>query len=124
MRKDQEAALLRDLKRLTLNQPRSLDILNWTAQISLNQKDWDYLKNLGIKNKVTIWQYVAEKNLNSRTAKTDDTCFALMSMKEIESSHLKACNDPLFLDFIDWTRADLRGLSKRSEEHTSELQSH
>lgn len=114
---DQEALLLKDLKRLNNNQPRSVDLLNWTAQIALNQKDWETLKNLGIKNKISLWQYVGEKNLNAKNIiKNSDSCFALLTLKEIEPAHLKECGDPLFLEMIDWLRADLRGLSKEVQK--------
>ncbi len=116
MRPDQEALLLRDLKRLSNNQPRSVDLLNWTAQIALNQKDWETLRNLGTKNKISVWQYVGEKNLNIKgIPKTSDACIALLTLKELESSHFKECGDPLFLEMIDWLRADVRGLSKETQ---------
>lgn len=111
-RADQEPQLLRDLKRLNQNNPRSIDILNWTAQLALNQKDWEFLRTLGIKNKISAWQYVAEKNLNTKNAKINDTCFTLLNLKEFDASHLKECGDPLFLELVDWLRADVRGLSK------------
>ena len=37
MRLDQEELLLRDLKRLSTSQPRSVDLLNWTDQFALNR---------------------------------------------------------------------------------------
>ncbi|WP_374077397.1 sulfatase-like hydrolase/transferase [Bdellovibrio bacteriovorus] len=114
MRVDQESLLLRDLKRLMASQPRSLDLLNWTAQIALNQKDWDTLKNLGTRNKVSVWQYVGERNLNSKNPKTNDACFYLLS-GVLETEQLKNCGDPLFLEFIDWVRAEERGLSKEAQ---------
>ncbi|HWU44653.1 MAG TPA: sulfatase-like hydrolase/transferase [Bdellovibrio sp.] len=112
MRGDQEPLLLRDLKRLNTSQSNSLDILNWTAQIALDQKDWETLKNLGIKNKVSLWQFVAERNLNIKGTKASDSCFTLLGVKELDASRLKECGDPLFLDLIDWIRSDARGLSK------------
>ncbi|MNL06806.1 hypothetical protein D3C87_1274540 [compost metagenome] len=112
MRPDQEAQLLRDLKRLSANYPRSLDLANWTAQIALNQKDWETLKNLGIKNQMDIWQYVGEKNLNIKRARIEDPCLALLTSEKVEAHLLKACTDPLFLELIDWLRADARGLSR------------
>lgn len=115
IRPDQEALLLKDLKRLTQLHPNSLDLANWTAQIALNQKDWETLKSLADKNKVSIWQYVAEKNLNSRPQKNQDPCFALLGMPSLETEQLKNCSDALFLEFIDWARADLRGLAKETQ---------
>lgn len=112
MRADQEALLLKDLKRLLLSNPRSIDILNWTAQIALNQKDWETLKQLGVKYKISNWEYVAERNLNVKTAKANDKCFSLLSAKSLESEDFKGCGDSLFLELIDWLRAEDRGLSK------------
>ncbi|MNJ92784.1 Sulfatase [compost metagenome] len=116
MRADQEALLLADLKKLSQKNPKSLDLLNWTAQISLNQRDWETLKNLGTKNSISTWQYVAEKNLNVKNTKTQDPCFTLLTEKTIHASHLKNCSDPLFLELIDWVRADDRGLSKEAQK--------
>lgn len=115
MRADQEDLLLKDLKRLQAQQPRSLDLLNWTAQIALNRKDWDTLKQLGQKNKISTWQFVAEKNLNVKTAKVSDACFDLVTVKTIGTDNLKNCNDGLFLEWIDWIRADARGLSREAQ---------
>ncbi|KHD89057.1 MAG: hypothetical protein OM95_05575 [Bdellovibrio sp. ArHS] len=115
MRPDQEADLLRDLKRLLAQQPQSLDLLNWTAQIALNQRDWETLKNLGTKNKISVWQYVAEKNLNSKTAKVTDSCFPLLTVATIETEQLKNCTDPLFLELVDWLRAEARGFSRDAQ---------
>jgi hypothetical protein len=112
-RADQEPLLLRDLKRLSSNNSKSINILNWTAQVALNQKDWETLRTLGTKNNVTLWQYVAEKNLNAKNIKKNtDSCVDLLTMKEIDGSHLKDCNDQLFIELVDWLRSDVRGLSK------------
>ncbi|WP_413583357.1 sulfatase-like hydrolase/transferase [Bdellovibrio sp. HCB288] len=115
-RPDQEPLLLRDLKRLGNNHAyKNLNILNWTAQVSLNQRDWETLKNLGIKNGVSVWQYVGEKNLNAKNPKTSDPCIELLTSKEVDATRMKNCNDPLFLDLVDWLRADVRGLAKDSQ---------
>lgn len=112
LRLDQEPALLKDLKRLSSSYPRSLDLLNWTVQIALKQKDWTTLRSLGTKNKVSSWQYVAEKNLNFKTESAPDSCFYLLSEKSLEPEQLKTCGDSLFLELVDWLRADDRGLAK------------
>lgn len=112
LRVDQESALLKDLKNLLAQHPRSLDLLNWTAQIALNQKDWATLKNLGVKNKVLSWQFAAEKNLYPKSAKLSDSCFNLLTEKLLETEQLKNCDDSLFLELIDWLRAEDRGLIK------------
>jgi len=115
MRLDQEDQLLKDLKRLSASQPRSLDLLNWTAQIALNRKDWETLRQLGAKNKVSVWQYVGERNLNMKTTKMQDACFYLLSGKTLEAEQLKNCGDPLFLELIDWVRSEDRGLSRDAQ---------
>lgn len=114
MRADQEALLLKDLKRLLSASPQSIDLLNWTAQIALNQKDWETLKQLGIKNKIAVWQYVGERNQNNKLAKINDSCFNLLTAP-LETELLKSCNDILFLEFIDWLRAEERGLYKDAQ---------
>lgn len=115
MRPDQESLLLRNLKRLSLQQPRSVDLQNWTAQIALNQKNWETLKQLGAKNKVELWQYVADRNLNAKSPTVRDPCFLLLTEKSLSTSVLKACSDPLFLEMIDWFRADARTLNKEAQ---------
>lgn len=117
MKNDQEAYLLRDLKRLSSIFPRSLDILNWTAQIALNQKDWATLKVLGVKNKISLWQYVAEKNTSNKIPMLNDPCFLLLDQKNLETEMLKNCGDSLFLELVDWLRADIRGLDKETQRN-------
>lgn len=112
MRIDQEPLLLKDLKKLLQAQPQSEDLLNWTAQIALNQKDWDTLKFLGMKYKNPLWQLVAEKNLGAKDLKVTDPCILLLTTTNLESESLKKCNSSLFLEMVDWIRADDRGLSK------------
>lgn len=115
MRDDQKSLLLRDLKRLSTSNPQSLDLLNWTAQIALKQKDWATLDQLGTKNKVTLWEFVAKKNLKAKLPKINDTCFQLLTARTLETEDLKNCGDPLFLELIDWIRAEERGLSKEAQ---------
>lgn len=112
LRTDQEPLLLRDLKNLNSNYSRSLDLLNWTAQIALNQKDWETLKKLGSKNNIYTWTYVGERNLNLKPSKGSDPCFNLLSTPVLDSDLLKACSDPLFLEYIDWMRSEDRGFNK------------
>lgn len=115
LRADQEQTLLRDLKRLSSNHTESEDLSQWTAQIALNQKDWDTLRALGAKDNHPLWKYVGEKNLNVKNAKISEPCFNLLVKKDLENTDIKSCNDGLFLDFIDWIRADSRGLSKETQ---------
>jgi Arylsulfatase A and related enzymes len=115
MRPEQEVNLLRDLRRLLSQKSHSQDLLNWTGQIALNQRDWELLKNLGTKHKIALWQYVGEKNLNVKNAKVSEVCFDLLTSKTIDTNHLKGCTDTLFLEFVDWVRADIRGLNKEAQ---------
>lgn len=112
MRPDQEAALLKDLKNLSKNFPRSLDLLNWTAQVALNQKDWGTLRQLGNKHRIYTWSYVGEKNEGAKLSKGFDPCFNLLTIPSLEAEQLKGCSDPLFLEFVDWLRSEDRGLNK------------
>jgi hypothetical protein len=120
MRPDQEGLLLKDLRRLLTQKPHSQDLLNWTSQMALNQKDWELLKTLGTKYKVTNWQYVGERNLNVKNAKVTEPCFDLLTAKSIETMQLKECSDPLFLEFVDWVRADVRGLNREAQRNRFE----
>ncbi|MEN0057895.1 MAG: sulfatase-like hydrolase/transferase [Bdellovibrio sp.] len=114
MRLDQEDLLLKDLKRIQALQPESLDILNWTAQIALNQKDWETLRQLGSKYKVPVWQYVAERNLQTKNPRLQDACLGLL-YGSLDTESLKTCSDPLFLELIDWVRSEERGLNKEAQ---------
>lgn len=115
MRIDQEAALLRDLKKLTASHSQSADLQNWTAQIALNQKDWETLLQLGKKHEVAMWRLVAEKNLNMGNSKFSDPCLQLLTIADLEAANLKMCPDPLFLELVDWIRAEDRGLVKETQ---------
>lgn len=112
MRLDKEYLLLQDLKRLTRSNPDNKDLANWTAQIALNQKDWETLRQLGEKYKNSLWQMVGERNLNMKEYKSEDDCINLLTNTPLETENLKKCSDSLFLELVDWVRADDRGLTK------------
>lgn len=115
MRVDQEALLLQDLKQLTQRNPQNLVFPHWTAQIALRQKDWETLRQLGQKNKIFAWQWVAERNLQNKSTKITDSCFNLLTASNLETDNLKQCADPFFLELVDWLRADSLGLSKETQ---------
>ncbi len=112
MRLDKENVLLQDLKRLARSNPESMDIANWTAQIALNQKDWETLRQLGEKHNNNLWQLVGERNLNIKDRVQGDDCINLLVKNNLDTESLKKCSDPLFLDLVDWLRAEDRGLAK------------
>lgn len=112
MQLDKENLLLQDLKALSRANPNSLDLANWTAQIALNQKDWQTLLQLGDRHKNKLWQMVAVKNLNIKDSTSGDECLLLLTKPTLDTEALKKCGDPLFLELVDWLRAEDRGLSK------------
>jgi hypothetical protein len=119
-RLDQEALLLKDLRRIGKALPADKDIQNWTAHIAINHRDWEALKEVGVRAKQSLWEYVADKNLlatakNKTPPKVDDPCFNLLLAKELDPTTLKTCEEPLFLDLIDWIRAETRELPKDAQ---------
>ncbi len=109
---ENEKMLLRELKKLYVNSPNDSDLANWTAQIALNQNDWETLKLLGTRFYQNDWIIVANKNLNLTDKKKQDPCFELLNTATLDSEKIRQCNEPLFIELIDWLRAEDRGLSK------------
>lgn len=116
MKPEEEPLLLRDLKQLSKTHPNNMNLVHWTGQIALNLRDWETLKELGLRYKIANWQYVAEKNLIIKGAHTSDPCFELLGLHQLESSNLKKCSDPLFLEMIDWVRSETRSLLKETQK--------
>lgn len=117
LRSDQKDSLLRDLKVKSALKNPDPDVLRWTAFLAFELKDWNTLKIMGQKSGQAFWQYVAQKNGATTGPNVtfnfyQDTCLRLLEIPRLDSTDLKRCDSPLFLDFIDWQRADLRNLSK------------
>lgn len=117
MRPDQKMSLLRDLKIKAAMKNPDPDILNWTALLAFEQKDWNGLKQVAQKSGQVFWQFVADSNGANNGAKaifnfSQDPCLRLLQITKLDSADLKKCDNSLFLDFIDWHRSDLRGLSR------------
>ncbi|MGZ3745839.1 MAG: sulfatase-like hydrolase/transferase [Pseudobdellovibrionaceae bacterium] len=124
MRPDQKTTLLKDLKTKINGKNLDPEILNWTALLSFELKDWNSLKALSQKAEQPFWQFVADKNgaseTNVRFNMFQDLCLRLLEIPRIDSLDLKKCNNPLFLDFIRWHRADLRNFSKNMQKRRFE----
>ncbi len=108
----QEPLLLKDLKALLKRFPQDMDLQNWLGYLSLEQRDWETLRDLGQKTKNDLWIYIAEKNLGTVKARFTDPCLNLLKEKVLSVGILRSCNNPLMLDFIDWIRSESRGLVK------------
>lgn len=104
--------LTRDLKRILARAPQDAEATLWLAQIALQSRDWKTLRELGLSSSTPLWVYVAEKNLGIVKTHFSDPCLNLLREKNLEPSQTKNCSDSLFLDFLDWRRSDLRGLSR------------
>lgn len=124
LRVDQKPALLRDLKARASGKTPDADTLRWAGFLAFELKDWNSLKTLGQKAEQPFWQYVAERNgaggASSHFNMFQDTCLRLLEVPHLDSADLKKCDDSLFLDFIDWQRADLRGLSRDTQKRRFE----
>lgn len=116
-----EGQLLQTLKKLQKQNPDSIDLNNWTALIALRRKDWRTLKELGEKNHSEIWSYVASKNLMVESPTPTESCFKLLKETNLTSDAIKECEDPLFIEFIDWIRAGNRGLNKEAQKKRFEI---
>ncbi|RYZ62615.1 MAG: hypothetical protein EOP09_18610 [Proteobacteria bacterium] len=124
LRTDQKASLLRDLRTKSLAKDADPDLIRWTALLAFDLKEWNTLKALGVKANYPLWQFVADRN--GATGPTvnfsffQDPCLRLLEISQFESADLKACDNPLFLDFIDWQRSDIRKLSKDTQKRRFE----
>lgn len=105
------SSLLKKLLRLSRRFPGDPDFSDWAASLALESKDWAGLKMLGIENKKNLWVYLAERNLGSTRIKISDPCLNLLKDETLDIGILKICNDSLMLDFVDWVRSEVRGLS-------------
>jgi hypothetical protein len=125
LRADQKSVLLRDLKaRASVKNPDA-DTLRWAGFLAFELKDWNSLKTLGQKAEQPFWQFVAERNGASGGSAVhfsmfQDPCLRLLEIPHLDSSDIKKCDDSLFLDFIDWQRADLRSLSRDTQKRRFE----
>jgi hypothetical protein len=128
LRQDQKSSLLRDLKlkshlnnRLKEVDP---DILRWAALLAFDLKDWNSLKSIGLKAGHPLWQFVADRNgAGGPTVNFSffqDPCLRLLEIPKFDAGDLKKCENPMFLDFIDWQRANLRNLSKNMQKRRFE----
>lgn len=105
-----------EVQKLLKKYPGDLDLSEWTAALALSLKDWEQLKSLGTFYQNPLWKYVAEKNLGLKTEEVTDSCFKLLSLPaESLKDVYKDCNDTLFLEFVDYTRATERGLNKETQ---------
>lgn len=116
LRNHQKKSLLKDLYAKIQKGTTDVEIVNWCALLSFDIKDWDTLRSLAIKFKQPFWQYVAEENSGieskNRFSLEQDPCLRLLEVEKIDSGSMKACPDRLFLDFIEWQKAEQRGLFK------------
>jgi hypothetical protein len=116
LRQDQKVSLLKDLKAKANKKDPDPEILRWTALLAFELKDWNTLKALGAKTGYALWGFVADRN--GATGPTvnfsffQDACLRLLELPKFDSADMKKCEFPLFSDFIDWQRSDVRHLSK------------
>lgn len=116
-----EGQLLQTLKQLLRKNPDSIDLNYWTALISLRRKDWRTLRELGEKNHIEIWSYVANKNLGAEAPEPADSCFRLLKEPKLNAENFKECDDGLFLEFVDWIRASARNLNRDTQRKRFEI---
>jgi hypothetical protein len=124
MRADLKDTLFKDVKAKINRKNPDPEILRWAALLSFELRDWNSLKTISQKAEQVFWQFVAEKNgasdSNVRFNMFQDPCLRLLEIPRLDSLDLKKCDNTLFLDFIDWQRADLRNLSKDTQKRRFE----
>jgi hypothetical protein len=124
MRADQKDTLFKDVKIKINGKNPDPDILKWAALLSFELKDWNSLKAISQKAEQPFWQMVAEKNgadeTNVHFNLFQDFCLRLLEIPKLDSVDLKKCDNALFLDFIDWQRADARNFSKSTQKRRFE----
>lgn len=124
LRFDQKASLLRDLKARVNGKNVDPDTLRWAGLLAFELKDWNSLKTLGQKAEQPFWQFVAERNGAtgpvSHFNMFQDPCLRLLEVPKFDSADFRKCDNSLFLDFIDWQRADLRNLSRDTQRRRFE----
>jgi hypothetical protein len=124
LRLDQKASLLRDLKARASGKTPDADTLRWAALLAFELKDWNSLKALGQKAEQPFWQFVSERNGAAGPVThfnmSQDSCLRLLEAPKLDSTDIKKCDNLLFLDFIDWQRADLRNLSRDTQRRRFE----
>lgn len=124
LRLDQKAPLLRDLKARVNGKNVDPDTLRWAALLAFELKDWSSLKTLGLKSEQPFWQFVADRNGAAGTVTHfnmfQDACLRLLEVPKLDSADIKKCDNSLFLDFIDWQRADLLNLSRDTQRRRFE----
>jgi len=123
-REDLKSSLLQDLRAKINGKDPDTEVLRWSALLAFDLKEWNTLKALGQKAEQPFWQFVADKNGASGPPVAfnyeEDPCLHLLETPKLESAELKKCDDSLFLDFIDWYRADLRHLSREVQKRRFE----
>lgn len=115
LRQDQKPSLLKDLRQRSVGKNPDPEVLQWAGLLAHELKYWNSLKALGAKANEPLWQFVADRNGASGPTVNfsffSDTCLRLLEVPKIESADVRKCENPLFLDFIDWQRAETLNLS-------------
>lgn len=107
MRNDQTSLLQKDLQSLYAD-TQDLEVANWLAFAVIQNKDWQTLLRLGMRNENSMWITAASDLLNQELPKNvvPDHCFRLLTKKDLETKDLKTCTDREFIELISWVRAD------------------
>ena len=124
LRADQKPSLLKDLKKKSLVKDPDPDVLRWAALLAFDLKEWNSLKAFGSKGGYLLWQFVADRN-GAAGPKVNfsffqDSCLRLLETQQLDSKDLKNCENPLFSDFVDWQRSEVRNLSKSIQKRRFE----
>lgn len=116
LRQDQKPSLLKDLRARTSGKNVDPAVLSWVGLLAHELRDWNALKSAGAKADQPLWQFVADRNgavgPTVNFSFFSDPCLRLLELPKIESTDFRKCENPLFLDFIDWQRADILNLSQ------------
>ncbi len=103
--------LYNDLQRLARRRPLDSQLQGWLANMAVQRQNWPGLLEIATNYKNNNWQFVAQRNLKSKKIIPPDDCLGLLTFKSIERDQLKSCEDPIFLEFMEW-----QYLAKTSEK--------
>lgn len=93
------------LKNMLERNPDDETLMSWSALVALERRDWKFLNQIGTRLRREEWEFVSRVHLGVSPPKLDRGCFALVDLSvEAISDRQNECDDPLFHDFIHWTK--------------------
>lgn len=95
---------LQRLRFLSRVRPWDHQLVGWEAFGALENRDWEWLLQLGEKHSNSLWTYVAQRNLKKTGKPQLRGCGALFVWKrgEFENPNPQECEDRLLIEAVEW----------------------